>query len=275
MPGQKTQYSRAPFEKLKMFEVPKAPEWAVAPSKTTKVALIKKEGGVSVSPATPIDDPMMFVGCNKNSQFKIESEPKVARLHAGILVDEAGQWYVVGFSGTTELNGSPVVQLQPTEIKNDDELTFNGNGPYKFSATSEESKKRDHKSDENEGEIVPTKKEKKEVPERVRCCHLLVKHNRSRRPSSWKSPVITRSKEEAIEILKGFRERIEKGEVKFQDLARVESDCSSARNGGDLGFFGHKEMQQEFEDAAFALEIGEMSGIVSTQSGVHIILRIE
>ena len=54
-----------------------------------------------------------------------------------------------------------------------------------------------------------------------------------------------------------------------------ESDCSSARKGGDLGFFGRGEMQKAFEDAAFALQPGQLSGPVETESGVHLIQRIE
>ncbi|NWY35273.1 PIN1 isomerase, partial [Pheucticus melanocephalus] len=40
-------------------------------------------------------------------------------------------------------------------------------------------------------------------PGRVRCSHLLVKHNQSRRPSSWRQERITRSKEEALELING------------------------------------------------------------------------
>ncbi|XP_033642920.1 peptidyl-prolyl cis-trans isomerase Pin1-like [Asterias rubens] len=107
----------------------------------------------------------------------------------------------------------------------------------------------------------------------VQCSHLLVKHEGSRRPSSWKQENITRTKEEAIELLKGFREQIVSGEVSFASLASRESDCSSAKKGGDLNFFGPGQMQKPFEDASFSLKVGEMSGIVDTDSGVHIIMR--
>ena len=62
--------------------------------------------------------------------------------------------------------------------------------------------------------------------------------------------------------------------MSFEDLARTESDCSSASKGGDLGFFTRGQMQRPFEDASFALRVGEMSGVVDTDSGVHIIKRI-
>ncbi|KAJ5151158.1 WW/Rsp5/WWP [Penicillium canariense] len=110
---------------------------------------------------------------------------------------------------------------------------------------------------------------------KIRCSHLLVKHRDSRRPSSWREAEITRSKEEAIEILKVHEQRIQSGETSLGDLAVSESDCSSARKKGDLGFFGHGEMQKEFEDAAFALQHGQVSGIVETASGVHLIQRVQ
>jgi peptidyl-prolyl cis-trans isomerase NIMA-interacting 1 len=109
--------------------------------------------------------------------------------------------------------------------------------------------------------------------DKIRVAHLLVKHRDSRRPSSWKEQNITRSKEEAIQILHGYEGRIKGGETSLGDLAVSESDCSSARKRGDLGFFGKGQMQKEFEDASFALQPGEMSGVVETASGVHLIQR--
>lgn len=60
----------------------------------------------------------------------------------------------------------------------------------------------------------------------------------------------------------------------FPKYAASRSDCGSFQNNGDLGFFGPGMMQKPFEDASFALQVGEMSGIVSTDSGLHLIYRI-
>jgi len=69
---------------------------------------------------------------------------------------------------------------------------------------------------------------------KIRVAHLLVKHSGSRRPSSWKEPNITRSKEEAMDIIKAHQEQIKSGKTTIGDLAATESDCSSARKRGDL-----------------------------------------
>ena len=53
----------------------------------------------------------------------------------------------------------------------------------------------------------------------------------------------------------------------FPKYAAERSDCSSFKNQGDLGFFGRGDMQRPFEDASFALQPGQMSGFVSTNSG--------
>ncbi|UZP68875.1 SurA N-terminal domain-containing protein [Desulfovibrio mangrovi] len=57
----------------------------------------------------------------------------------------------------------------------------------------------------------------------------------------------------------------------FAALAKKYSEGPSAPNGGDLGEFGHGAMVKPFEDAAFALDAGQVSGIVRTQFGFHII----
>ncbi|KAL8281309.1 hypothetical protein RQP46_006343 [Phenoliferia psychrophenolica] len=113
-------------------------------------------------------------------------------------------------------------------------------------------------------------------PGKVRASHLLIKHKDSRRPGSWKTPVITRTIEEATETLRGHQAALLAApdlQAAFAALAKTESDCSSARDGGDLGWFGPKQMQKPFEDTTFATEVGKMSEITSTDSGVHLILR--
>ena len=75
-------------------------------------------------------------------------------------------------------------------------------------------------------------------------------------------------------MLDGFAARLAAGES-FADIAAAESHCSSAKRGGDLGPFGRGKMQRPFEEAAFALAVGQMSGPVDTDSGVHLILRTE
>ncbi|KAF8808034.1 rotamase-domain-containing protein [Phlegmacium glaucopus] len=111
------------------------------------------------------------------------------------------------------------------------------------------------------------------VEGQVRASHLLIKHSGSRRPSSWKEAQITRSKEEAIEILRRHQAEINGSSQKFAELAQIHSDCSSHEHGGDLGWFKRGQMQKPFEDAAYGLEVGEISDVISSDSGVHLVLR--
>ncbi|CCF58349.1 hypothetical protein KAFR_0E01950 [Kazachstania africana CBS 2517] len=121
----------------------------------------------------------------------------------------------------------------------------------------------------------------KEHPMRVRCLHLLIKHRDSRRAASHREPKITISKEDAIKELKDLHDKLKDIETTHKDIktefgkmAHERSDCSSFKRNGDLGWFGRGEMQPSFEKAAFNLKVNEMSDIVETDSGVHIILRI-
>lgn len=65
------------------------------------------------------------------------------------------------------------------------------------------------------------------------------------------------------------------GEATLAQLAQKYSDCSSAKRGGDLGPFGRGAMQKPFEDATFALNVGELSDIIETDSGLHLIERTQ
>ena len=76
-----------------------------------------------------------------------------------------------------------------------------------------------------------------------------------------------------MEIIKAHEAKIRSGSISLGDLAPTESDCSSARKRGDLGYFGHGDMQKEFEEPSFALKPGEMSSVVETASGLHLIER--
>ena len=88
---------------------------------------------------------------------------------------------------------------------------------------------------------------------KVHCAHILVK-----------------TEKEVNQVL----ERLKKGE-KFSAIAKDVSLCPSKKRGGDLGTFGRGQMVKEFETAAFALDKGQISGIVKTQFGYHIIRRLE
>lgn len=84
------------------------------------------------------------------------------------------------------------------------------------------------------------------------------------------SHILVDTKEEADTILADL-----KGGADFAETATAKSKDGSATNGGDLGFFGKGQMVPEFEEAALALEVGEISEVVQSQFGYHIIKKTE
>ena len=84
------------------------------------------------------------------------------------------------------------------------------------------------------------------------------------------SHILVQKQSEAISIL----ERIKTGE-KFGKLAKELSiDSGSAKRDGNLGYFGRGVMVKPFEEAAFKLQIGEISSPVKSEFGYHIIKRL-
>lgn len=98
-------------------------------------------------------------------------------------------------------------------------------------------------------------------PEQVRASHILIKVPEDADQAK---------KDEALAAIQALKARIENGE-NFAVLAMENSDCPSKAKGGDLGFFGREQMVKPFSDAAFALQPGQMSDVVETRFGYHLI----
>lgn len=80
------------------------------------------------------------------------------------------------------------------------------------------------------------------------------------------SHILVATEQEANDL----KTRIDNGED-FGAVAQQHSQCPSGRSGGDLGFFGKGMMVPEFEQAAFASEVNQVSTPVKTQFGYHLI----
>ena len=102
-------------------------------------------------------------------------------------------------------------------------------------------------------------KEQYVEPEQVLCQHILVKG----------------SGDKALDKIKEIRERIVSGKSDFAEEAKKHSDCPSGAEGGSLGWFGRGMMVPEFDKCAFEMKKGEVSGVVSTQFGYHIIYKAD
>ena len=102
------------------------------------------------------------------------------------------------------------------------------------------------------------------ISEQVRASHILIKPDAS--TDADPNEAKAKAKVKAQNLLKQIRE-----EADFAELAKANSDCPSGADGGDLDFFGRGIMAAPFEKAAFALKPGQMSDIVETRFGYHII----
>lgn len=121
----------------------------------------------------------------------------------------------------------------------------------KLSPVTEDEKKQEYE----------TNKDKLNVPDEVMASHILIKADEKSTPEE---------KRIAKEKIEALRARVVSGED-FAKLAKENSEDGSAPNGGDLGYFRKGQMVKPFEDAAFGLEKDQISGVVETQFGYHII----
>jgi len=110
--------------------------------------------------------------------------------------------------------------------------------------------------DENRDTVFKT-------PEQIEVSHILVKFG--------ENDTVQKTKEEALEKIKVAQQKITEGDS-FEDIAnRYSEDENTNTVGGTLGYFSRGELVSEFEEAAFNLKIGEVSDIVETIYGFHLI----
>jgi parvulin-like peptidyl-prolyl isomerase len=101
----------------------------------------------------------------------------------------------------------------------------------------------------------------------VRASHILIRIPQSATPAE---------RQAARNKLLTLRKRIVSGEITFAEAAKKYSDCSTKDQGGDLGFFPRKFVVLEpFAKAAFAMKVGEVSGVVETDYGLHLIKVVD
>ena len=102
-------------------------------------------------------------------------------------------------------------------------------------------------------------------PEEIRASHILIKVD----PKAGDA-----AKAEALKRAEAIKKRIDGGED-FAALAKELSEGPSRNKGGDLGYFKRGQMVKPFEEAAFAMKPGEVSGVVPTRFGYHIIKVVD
>ena len=98
-------------------------------------------------------------------------------------------------------------------------------------------------------------------PAQVKASHILIKIETNADESK---------KKEARKKIEKIQKKIKKGEA-FAALAKESSQCPSSAKGGELGYFSRGQMVKPFEEAAFALKVGDVSDIVESKFGYHLI----
>ena len=104
------------------------------------------------------------------------------------------------------------------------------------------------------------------MTDQVSASHILLSFDGAQGASS------SRSREDALEEIGGLKTQLTDG-AEFGALAKEHSDCPSSSQGGELGDFGRGQMVPEFEQAVFGMDVGDVSDVVETNFGYHLIHR--
>ena len=261
---------------------PKIPEWICKISEGKRPVLVKESDPIRQRIALKSQDGMIVIGRHESSCDVVIDSPSVSRRQSAFLFSKDEAIWICDLgsrNGTFIDQGKKLDPLVPTKIDlGATRMMFGEDGPWNLVIEEDEikgpptEKKRKRQSDAQEED----EKAEKGEPQRVRCAHILVKHSGSRNPSSWQTPdkKITRTEEQAIAHLRSLRMLMTNGARTFDEVAKTMSDCKSAQRGGDLGWFPRGKMQKPFEEAAFQLKVGQLSDLVRTDSGWHVILRL-
>jgi len=170
------------------------------------------------------------------------------RMASGALVDAAVQW--LGQVGDQGL-GSIVVFFDRVEVQPD-----------------------------AGGDAPPSKRARKEEPSQVRLRHILLKHRECKSTiDKVRNKQVKRARGEAERILRGVLEECEGDADKraFTQRCRDISECPSCLKagelGGDLGWVKPGKHGEAFDNAAFMLQVGQLSDLVDSEQGIHVVMR--
>jgi peptidyl-prolyl cis-trans isomerase C len=133
----------------------------------------------------------------------------------------------------------------------------------------EELKKIDNTLAVTDADLKKAYDENKKDYEQVKAKHILIAFKGSPAAQKAKKEL---TDAEAKAKAQALRAEIVAGKAKFEDVAKKESDdAESGKNGGELGAFSRGQMVPEFEQAAFGAKVGDVTPVVKTQFGYHII----
>lgn len=263
----------------------KLPSWAREPQ-LNKCALEVHKNGKKIGTVTRCSKQKSVIfGRHKNYVDILLQHPSISRQHGVILHGKSGNMYLMdlGSSHGSFVNKRRLQSEQREPLREGDVIRFGASSreyivrlSLEKSSRSERGTKRAADSVSDKRKKKKRKKEKDVEGDSVGCSHILVKHEASRRPSSWRQENITRTKQEARKQILEYKKQIQESDnivEKFGEIAKQFSDCNSHQRNGDLGTFKRGRMQKPFEECAFNLKTGELSDSVDTASGVHLILR--